>query len=98
MAGHAGFGGRQAGKGGLLDRRVAIPAVQAQTGGMMLVAEWDRLRQRDILLSRIGRAINGVDDTPKPEEPEEYSQQRHASEAVAAFSKNLRHVPVYPAP
>src|SRR5690349_18560528 len=96
MTGHAGFGGRQSGEGRLLDRRMAIAAVETETRGMMLMAEWDRLGQGDVLLRGIGRTINGVDDTPKPEEPEEHGQQRHASDAVAAFSKNLRHVPVLP--
>jgi hypothetical protein len=98
MTGHAGFGRRQSGKRGFLDRGMAITAVEAETRDVMLMTERDRLRQRHVLLGGIRRTINGINDTPKSEEPEEYSQQRHASDAVAAFSKNLRHVPVCPAP
>jgi hypothetical protein len=36
---------------------VAITAIQAQAGGMMLMAEWDWLFRGDMLPGHIGRAL-----------------------------------------
>ena len=57
VAVHAGLGGRNAGKAGLLDRGVAVTAVNAQTTDVMLVAERRSLHSRLILAGDVGGAL-----------------------------------------
>jgi hypothetical protein len=57
VAVHAGLGGRNSGKAGILNRGVAITAIQAQAGGMVLMAEWDWLFRGDMLPGHIRRAL-----------------------------------------
>ena len=58
MTGHAGFGRRHAGECGFFDGRMAITAIDAEPGNVMLMAERHWLRDRNILFGRIGRAIH----------------------------------------
>jgi hypothetical protein len=57
MAVHASFGGRNSGKARILYRRVAVPAIQPETGGVVLMAEWDWLFRSDMLPGYIRRAL-----------------------------------------
>ena len=61
---------------------------------MMLMAERHGLDARHIDISRIGRAIYGIDQSPEGEKAEKSRCQRYARKAVAAFPKNLAHHPV----
>ena len=49
--------------GGLLDRGVAVAAVDADAGDVVLVAELDRLLARDARLGHPGRAVDLVEQT-----------------------------------
>ncbi len=60
MTRHAGFGRRHPGERGFFDGRVAETAVNAESENMMLVAERNRLFERNHFACRIGRPINGV--------------------------------------
>ena len=68
---HAGCGGRYAGERRNFYRRVAVPAVDAQTGDVMLVAERHRLRAHDIGLGNIRRTGNSRD------QPKDRAKQKH---------------------
>ena len=46
---HTSLGGRDSGKARLLHRRMAIPAIQAEAGSVMLMAERNRLFRRNML-------------------------------------------------
>ena len=53
MAGHARFGGGQAGEGGVFDGGVAVAAVNPQARSVVLVTERDRLLPRLIDTGRV---------------------------------------------
>src|SRR5438105_13966248 len=91
MAGHACFGRRQAGKRGLLDRGVAVAAIQSQTRDMMLVAEGHLLLPRHVLVGGVRRAVNQIDKAAQAKKTKENGGQYYSGEAIAAFAKNLRH-------
>src|SRR6266852_7794348 len=58
MAVHAGLGRRNAGEARGLDRGMAITAVDAESGDVVLVAEGYRLRLADSGIGDIGRALD----------------------------------------
>src|SRR4029077_4434150 len=60
MAGHAGGGGRQPGERGLLDRRVAVAAIEPELADVMLVAERYRLWAGHIHVGDVGRLADPV--------------------------------------
>ena len=60
MTGHARFGRRHSGEHGLFDGCMAEAAINSQSENMMLVAERNRLFQRNHFACRPGRPINGV--------------------------------------
>ena len=56
VAVHTHFRGGYSGKGNLLDGRVAITAVDADAGDVVLVAEWHGLLAHSALAGHVGRA------------------------------------------
>ena len=74
VAGHTGLGRRDAREGGVLDRRVAVAAIDSESGRVVIVAERDRLLQDHVLAGHEGGVKEGnterrvgkrpVDDRP----------------------------------
>src|SRR5437773_10586747 len=91
MAAHTDFGGRHSCEGRVLDRAVAIPAIDPQTGHMVLMAERHLLNARYGLVGRVGGAVHRIHQPPKTKETHKNPHQRRSREAVAAFPKNLSH-------
>ena len=60
MAGHAGLGRRDAGDRRSLDAGMAISAIEAETLYMMLMAEWNGLRDHDALPGDVRRQSERV--------------------------------------
>ena len=58
VAVHTHFRGGYSGKGNLLDGRVAITAVDADAGDVVLVAEWHGLLAYNVLAGHVGRTNN----------------------------------------
>src|SRR3954453_12239269 len=62
VAVHAGLRRRNSGKARGLNRRVAVAAINAEAGHVMLVAEWPRLRLADPRVCDIGGTLDRVSD------------------------------------
>jgi len=59
MAGHTGFGRRNAREIAFLNRRVTIAAIDSQLADVVAVAEWKGLFTHHLSLGHIRRAFNG---------------------------------------
>src|SRR4051812_35920092 len=93
MTGHAGVSRWDASERRLLNRRVAIAAIDAQAGDVMLMAERNRLDPRDILACRVRREVNRVNHAPKCEKSKDDCSKRNPGNTVASLSKDLSHGP-----
>ena len=91
VAVHAGLGRRNAGEGGLLDRRVAVAAVEADAADVMGVAELDGLLDELVLLGHPGERIRVKTSPPANDRQAENACEAHAGEGVGAARKNLTH-------
>src|ERR1041385_938323 len=91
VAVHAGLGGRNAGKARSLDRSVAITAVDAQSGDVVLMAEGDGLRLAHSGESDIRRSLDRIADPDQSCDYEDSAENRGASERIRAAMKDLRH-------
>ena len=91
MATHARFCRGNASKGGLLDRGMAISAIDAQPGHVVLMAEWHHLLARHALAGGVGGPIDQINEPPKNEESQKTADKRDTRDAVAAFSEELGH-------
>src|SRR5215831_9323240 len=58
---------------------------------MMLMTERYLLLARNVLLGRIGRAIDGIHHAPKSKESKETAYQQNPEDAGTGFSKDLGH-------
>ena len=94
MTGHARFGGRHSREGRFFNGRVAVTAVDSIISDVMLVAELYRLRSRNVLVRRIGRARQSQNaDEPQPSQKNSREQTESRNEIRTAM-KNLGHVSV----
>jgi hypothetical protein len=75
MAGHAGADRRDAGERGVLDGRVAEPAVEAQLAGVMLVAERDRLLADDQLFVDIRTPVQKLIDSGRRDDDDDQADK-----------------------
>ena len=91
MAVHARLGRRNAREGGVLDRRVAVAAVDAIAGDVALVAELDRLFARDVRLGHPGRAVDRVGEPEQAGDDEDGAEDADTGDRVGAAMKDLRH-------
>ena len=91
MAVHAGLGGRNAGKARILNRGVAIAAIQPQAGGVMLMAEWDRLLRSNVLRGYIRRALKLHERRAHCRKQEYYPENAGASQSIRTAVKDLCH-------
>src|SRR5436190_17606539 len=92
MAVHAGFRRRNSGERGRLDRRVAVPAIDAVVIHMMHVAELQRLLDEDLLPRDIARP--GDDDRQQDEPADKGKKAENADfgKCVSASTEYLRHL------
>ena len=92
MAVHAGLGRRDARERRLLDRRMAVAAVEADAADVMRVAELERLLDELVLLGGPGRAHQG-EARPSPTSDDEpmTPARAHTGEGVGTAGKNLAH-------
>ena len=94
MAIHAGLGGGYARDRGSFHGSVAVAAVDSIISDVMLVAELYRLRSRNVLVRRIGRARQSQNaDEPQPSQKNSREQTESRNEIRTAM-KNLGHVSV----
>src|SRR5712692_6542689 len=91
MAGHARLRGRNAGKRGLLDRCVAIAAVNSQLPGVVLVAEGHGLVPGDVDIGDVRREVHGVDRVSQRGDDEHGAVDGHPGHHVGAAFEYLWH-------
>ena len=91
VAVHARLGRRDVRERGLLDARVAVPAVDAHGADVVLVGELDRLDAGDALLRDVGRAVDGVEEPEQQRDEENGAEDRHPRNRVRAAAEDLSH-------
>ena len=91
MAVHAGAGRRYTSERGGFDRSVAIAAVDAESGDVVLVAKRDRLRFAHAGISNVRRALNFVPHPPQRSYDEDRAENCGTGQCVRAAMKDLRH-------
>jgi hypothetical protein len=91
MAAHASVSWGNSRERTLLDRVVAVSAVNPQARDVMLMTEGHLLLARHVLIGRVRRQINSINQPPEREEPQHPASQRRSRDAIAALSKNLGH-------
>src|ERR1035438_1535119 len=91
MAVHASLGRRNAGKARSFYGSMAITAVDAEPGNMVLVTEWDRLRPAHPGISDIRRALNLIRHPAERGNHEDRAKNRGPGQRVRTAMKNLRH-------
>ena len=91
VAVHAGASGRDSGEARSLDRGVAVAAVDAKSGNVVLVAERDRLWLAHAGVGDVWRALNFHRDPTQRGNDEHRAKNGGAGQSVSAAMKNLRH-------
>jgi hypothetical protein len=91
MAGHADFRRGNSGKRGFLDGCMAESAIEAESGDVMLVAEGDRLFERDVLARRPRRPVNRVQNSAAAGDQKNPGDNAAAGNGIGAPPENLRH-------
>lgn len=91
VAVHAGGRGRNAGKSRCFNRGVAVAAIDAETGDVMLVAERYRLRSRHIDFGDVRGARDGCQQPERAEHHKKQTENAQTRDGVGAGVKYLRH-------
>ena len=91
MAVHARLSGGHASKGGVFDGRVAVAAIDAVVGHVVLVTERNRLFDRLTRGGNVRRAHVQLRREEQQAQADESADQREARETVRAASEYLRH-------
>src|ERR1700733_5214900 len=91
MAVHAGLGGRNAGETRSLNRRMAVAAVNAEPGDVMLMAEGNGLRPARSGVGNVRRTLHLQRSPTEHGKHEDRAKNRGPGEGVRAAMKNLRH-------
>jgi len=94
MAIHAGLCGRNACKGGGLNRGMTIAAVQSVIANVVLVAELHGLLTHDVLIRRIGRTRKPQNAREPQSDQKNSREQAEFRDEICAAMKNLGHVSV----
>src|SRR5262245_21148497 len=92
MAVHADLGGRDAGEGGVLDRGVAVAAIDPQAGDVVLVAERHRLLAGDADAGGVSGALQLGQDPEKSRDNEDETEDTDLGEGVETPVEDLGHV------
>src|SRR5688572_5478093 len=95
VAVHAGRGRRDAGEVRSLDRGVAVTAVDAEAGHVMLMAERYRLLAMDALIGEVGRTDDAADDPENKTGNEDRAKDGDARKRIGTTVENLRHLGCY---
>jgi hypothetical protein len=91
MTVHAGFRWRNAGRGGLFHRGVAIPAINAIVTDMMSVAELNRLLAINKGARVPGGAIHLRERPYRGRQNKDGSEDGHSRKGISAVMKDLWH-------
>ncbi len=91
MAVHAGFRGRDSGKGRSLHGRVAVAAVDTKPGDVMLMAERNRLRLANSRIRDVGRALDCIDNPAQCSHDEDRPKDGGPRQTIRTAMKDLRH-------
>src|ERR1044071_3952720 len=91
MAVHAGFSRRNTGERALLDRCVAITAIDSIVADVMFVAEGHRLAARHSHFGDVRRLIDGGQSSDHGQQENQTAENRYPGNRVGAWVKNLRH-------
>ena len=76
--------------------RVAVAAIDAIVGNVMLVAEGNRLLPRHIDVGVVGGLVDGKNEIPQPSQDEDRAIDRHLGDRVRAAMEDLRHRTILP--
>ncbi len=90
MAVHARLGGGHPGIRRRFHRRVAIPAIDAKSADMLLMAEWHRLIADDAGVSDVTRAHNRRDGRTCAGNDEHRAEDTHLRNGIETGMKDLR--------
>ena len=92
MAVHARFRRRNAGEAGVLNRSMAVPAVDAVSPVVVLMAERDGLRLRHVLPRRIRRALNFQRRPQQHRDDHHHCDDRKPRYCIRTSMKDLGHL------
>src|SRR5207302_8619909 len=91
VAVHAGFLGSDAGKIAILERSVAVAAVNAHAAHVVLMAEGRVLHPRLVLPGHILRALQLGQHRAQRHQHKKQTQDRHPRQRIGTAMKKLRH-------
>jgi hypothetical protein len=91
MTAHADFGGGDSGEGRRLHRGMAIAAIDAVIGHMVLVTEGDRLRFDDFNVGDVSAAVHGVGEGDESAGSKYSADKAYFGNCVRASMKDLSH-------
>jgi hypothetical protein len=91
VAVHAGLGGRNAGETRSLNGSVAVAAVDAESGDVMLMTEGHGLRLAHSRVGDVRRTLDLHRDPTERSNHEDRAENRGPGQSVGAAMKNLRH-------
>ena len=91
VAVHAGLGRRDPRKTGNFHGGVAVTAIDAESGDMMLMTEGNRLRLAHALIGHVRGALHDVGDASQCGNDEHCAKNGGARQRVRAAMKDLRH-------
>ena len=92
VAVHARLSRGHAGVGRCLDGAVTIAAIDAETGDVMLMTEWNGLITDDADISHVGRADERRPGDPRAGDNENRSEDRDLRDRVETAMENLRQI------
>src|SRR5688500_4264356 len=96
VAVHARRARRDAGEARRLDRGVAVAAVDAETGYVMLMAEGNGLLTMDALIGEVRRADDSTDHPEHESGDENRAEDGDARKRIGTAVENLRHLRLLP--
>ena len=91
VAVHARLGRGNSRETGSLDRGVTVAAVDAESGDVMLMAEWNRLGLADAGIGHKGRALHHVNNATQCRNDKHCTENGGAGQRIRAAMKDLRH-------
>ena len=96
VAVHAGLGRGYACEARFLDGGVTVLTLNAESGDVVLMAEWDRLLRAHTLIGPIRRALQLVGGQSKHDQQQSHEHQADPRKRVRAAMEDLRHVFMIP--
>ncbi len=86
---HAGLGRRNSRKARSFNRSMAVPAIDAESGDVMLMAEGNWLRLPDSSVCDEGSALQLQQNPEQAADSQNYQDQRGPGDGIAAAGKDL---------